>query len=179
MLIPNPDKPVDARRKKKNIEGPKGTFNFITMNGYRIKRQLVLMMSVVFLLQFPAAAAERYAVSSELANIRSGPGTNYEKLWQVWKYHPVTVLNKKGPWFYFKDFEGDEGWIHNSLLQKMDTVISIKKTCNIRSGPGTENKVEFTVTDGISFKVLGRKGYWIQVEHADGDQGWIHKSLVW
>ncbi|HIJ56015.1 MAG TPA: SH3 domain-containing protein [Deltaproteobacteria bacterium] len=149
------------------------------MNGYRIKRQLVLMMSVVFLLQFPAAAAERYAVSSELANIRSGPGTNYEKLWQVWKYHPVTVLNKKGPWFYFKDFEGDEGWIHNSLLQKMDTVISIKKTCNIRSGPGTENKVEFTVTDGISFKVLGRKGYWIQVEHADGDQGWIHKSLVW
>jgi len=27
--------------------------------------------------------------------------------------------------------------------------------------------------------VLTRKGNWIQVRHADGDKGWIHKSLVW
>ena len=149
------------------------------MNGYRIKRQLFLIMIVMFLLQFPAAAAERYAVSAKLANIRSGPGTKFEKLWQVWKYYPIKVLNKKGPWYYFKDFEGDDGWIHKSLLSKMDTVISIKKKCNIRSGPGTKHKVEFTVTNGISFKALNHKGNWIQVEHADGDQGWIHKSLVW
>ena len=149
------------------------------MNGYRMKKQLSLMTIVMLLLQLPAAAAERYAVSARLANIRSGPGTKYEKLWQVWKYYPVRVLNKKGSWYYFKDFEGDEGWIHKSLLLKMNTVISIKKNCNIRSGPSTKHNVQFTVTDGISFKVLNRKGSWIQVEHADGDQGWIHKSLVW
>ena len=137
------------------------------------------MMMVLLWLQVPAVAAERYAVSARLANIRSGPGTKYEKLWQVWKYYPVNVLNKKGAWYYFKDFEGDEGWIHKSLLSKIDTVISIKEKCNIRSGPGLQYKVQFTVTNGISFKVLNRKGNWIQVEHADGDQGWIHKSLVW
>jgi SH3-like domain-containing protein len=137
-------------------------------------------MIFMFLLQLPAAAAERFAVSARLANIRSGPGTKFEKLWQVWKYYPVKVLNKKGSWYYFKDFEGDEGWIHKSLLsKKMNTVISIKKKCNIRSGPGTKHKVEFTVTAGISFKALNHKGNWVQVEHADGDQGWIHKSLVW
>jgi SH3-like domain-containing protein len=27
--------------------------------------------------------------------------------------------------------------------------------------------------------VLKREGRWIQVEHADGDKGWLHDSLVW
>ena len=137
------------------------------------------MLIAMLLLPLPTAAAERYAVSARLANIRSGPGTKYDKLWQVWKYYPVKVLNKKGAWYYFKDYEGDEGWIHNSLLSRTNTVISIKKKCNIRSGPSTKHKVQFTISEGISFKVLSRKGSWIQVEHADGDQGWIHDSLVW
>ncbi|MGB5421183.1 MAG: SH3 domain-containing protein, partial [Desulfobacterales bacterium] len=28
-------------------------------------------------------------------------------------------------------------------------------------------------------KVLEQKGNWIHILHADGDQGWIHDSLVW
>jgi DNA-binding transcriptional ArsR family regulator len=24
-----------------------------------------------------------------------------------------------------------------------------------------------------------RDGRWIQVEHADGDKGWLHDTLVW
>jgi SH3-like domain-containing protein len=31
----------------------------------------------------------------------------------------------------------------------------------------------------VPFKVLDRKGEWLHVEHADGDRGWIHSSLVW
>ncbi|MGD8882880.1 MAG: SH3 domain-containing protein, partial [Desulfobacterales bacterium] len=36
-----------------------------------------------------------------------------------------------------------------------------------------------TVEKGIPFKVLKRENNWIHIEHADGDKGWIHKSLVW
>lgn len=144
-----------------------------------INKTLFLTTIAMLLLHLPAAAAERYSVSSRLANIRSGPGTNHDKLWQVWRYYPIRVLNKKGSWYYFKDYEGDEGWIHKSLLSKTETVITVKKKCNVRSGPGTKNAILFTVSDGISFKVLKRKGNWIHVEHADGDKGWIHKSLVW
>ncbi|MBI5063989.1 MAG: hypothetical protein HZB87_11145, partial [Desulfatitalea sp.] len=35
------------------------------------------------------------------------------------------------------------------------------------------------VTKGIPFKVLQTKGQWLQVEHADGDSGWLMKNLVW
>lgn len=125
------------------------------------------------------ALAERYAVSVPKANIRSGPGTQYDWVWQVGQYYPIEVQQKEGNWYYFKDFEGDYGWIHHSLIDKIDTVITDKDKCNIRKGPGTRNDIAFTVGPGISFRIIERKGNWIHVEHADGDRGWIHKSLVW
>jgi SH3-like domain-containing protein len=125
------------------------------------------------------ASAERLAVSAPVANIRSGPGTSHTVLWKVEKYFPLRIIEKSGEWYHFEDFEGDKGWVHQSLVSKISAVITKKDTCNIRSGPGTGNKIIFTVEKGIPFKVLNRKGNWIHIEHADGDKGWIHKSLIW
>ena len=136
---------------------------------------LLLMMSLCV----TALAGQRLSVKAALGNIRSGPGTNYEVLWQVEKYYPVLVIKKTGSWYHFRDFEGDKGWIHKSLVGKQPTVITKEKYCNVRSGPGTKHAIQFSVEDGIPFKVIKRKGNWLQVEHADGDRGWIHKSLIW
>lgn len=126
-----------------------------------------------------AALADRLAISSPTANIRSGPGTNHEILWKVEKYHPIIVERKSGDWYGFTDYEGDKGWIHKSLVGDIPTAITIKEKCNVRSGPGKENPVVFTVGSGIPFKIIGKKGNWRQILHADGDKGWIHKSLLW
>ena len=125
------------------------------------------------------AYAERLTVITPTANIRSGPGTQYKILWKVEKYHPLFVIKKSGDWYRFRDFENDQGWIHKSLLGSVETVITTEDICNIRSGPGTEFEILFTVEKGIPFKVLERDGSWIHIQHADGDQGWIHNSLVW
>lgn len=125
------------------------------------------------------AMAERLSVSSKIANIRSGPGTRHEILWKVERYYPIRVVKKSGSWINFRDFEGDEGWIHTSLVDENPTVITIKDTCNVRTGPGTDHDVIFTVEKGIPFLILDRQKSWIQIQHADGDRGWIHKSLVW
>jgi SH3-like domain-containing protein len=123
--------------------------------------------------------AERLSVSVSIANIRSGAGENYDILWAVEKYHPLDVLQKSGPWYHFRDFEKDEGWIHESLLSKISSVITKRENCNIRSGPGTSFATVLTVEKGIPFKVLERKNEWIHIQHADGDSGWINESLVW
>lgn len=136
----------------------------------------------ILLLVFAAAALaapQRLAVNVPTANIRSGPGENYAVIWQVGKYHPFLVIEKSGQWIRFRDFEKDEGWIHQSLLADIPTVITIKEKCNIRSGPGTGNPVAFTAEKGVPFKVLEKKDNWIHIEHADGDKGWIYHSLVW
>lgn len=138
-----------------------------------------LAFFLVVVLVCTVGATERLTVIVDKANIRSGPGTKYDIIWMVEKYHPVIVVKKKGPWYRFRDFEGDEGWVHKSLLGKTPAVIVKKDNCNIRSGPGTDNDTLFVVEKGIPFKVLGRKDRWVNVEHADGDSGWIHDSLVW
>ena len=126
-----------------------------------------------------SALAERLAISAPVANIRSGPGTGHDVMWKVQRYFPLLIIDKSGEWYQFKDFEDDRGWVHKSLVAKIPTVITKNDTCNIRSGPGTNHRILFTVDKGIPFKVLKREGSWIRIEHSDGDQGWIHKTLVW
>ncbi len=134
---------------------------------------------LIILLLAGTAGAERLAVSAPVANIRSGPGTSHNILWKVEKYFPVRIIEKSGEWYHFEDFEGDKGWVHQSLVKKISAVVTKNDACNIRSGPGTNHKIIFTVEKGIPFKVIERKGSWIHIEHADGDKGWIHKSLIW
>jgi len=142
----------------------------------KVQPIIILLLIIVFA---GVANAERLAVSAPVANIRSGPGTSHNVLWKVEKYFPLRVIEKSGEWYHFEDFEGDKGWVHQSLVSKISAVVTKNDACNIRSGPGTSNKIIFTVEKGIPFKVLKRKGSWIHIEHADGDKGWIHKSLIW
>jgi len=143
-----------------------------------MKVQSIIIFLLIMLLA-GAASAERLAVSAPVANIRSGPGTSHNVLWKVEKYFPLRVIEKSGDWYHFEDFEGDKGWVHQSLVSKISAVVTKNDECNIRSGPGTDNKIIFTVEKGIPFKVLNRDGSWVHIEHADGDKGWIHKSLIW
>jgi SH3-like domain-containing protein len=134
---------------------------------------------VLMVLATGTAMAERLAVTAAQANIRQGPGTDYDIIWNAEQYYPFEVVNRSGSWILFEDFEGDRGWIHDSLVGKMPTVITKRPKCNIRSGPGTRHDIVFTVEDAVPFKVIRRQGNWLNVEHADGDRGWIHQSLVW
>ncbi|MBW1822500.1 MAG: hypothetical protein JRI92_12225, partial [Deltaproteobacteria bacterium] len=48
-----------------------------------------IVLTILSILFSSAAFAERLAVSSVTANIRSGPGTNHDILWKVEKYYPI------------------------------------------------------------------------------------------
>ena len=141
-------------------------------------KTLIKILVIILVTAAGAAEAQRRAVTSSVANIRSGPGTKYQIIWKVEKYHPIHVIETSGAWYQFRDFENDKGWIHKSLTGKTPTVITNRDECNIRSGPATTYKIIFKVEKGIPFKVIERKGKWIHLEHADGDRGWIHSTLV-
>ncbi|MEA1968434.1 MAG: SH3 domain-containing protein [Thermodesulfobacteriota bacterium] len=152
-------------------------------SGYKLKGSALFAgaLMVLLVLAGPASllAGERLCIKSKVANVRSGPGTNYDVLWQIEQYHPIKIIEKKGNWYRFKDFEGDTAWVHESLVGKSTSVITVKSQCNVRSGPGTDNAVVFSVEKGVPFKVLQKKGNWMKIEHSDGDVGWIYKTLVW
>ncbi len=156
-------------------------FIFKHIRGKEVQRIFFFTMVVLLMMALPTSsfAEERLAVVSKIANVRSGPGTGYDILWQVEQYHPFIVLEKKEGWCHFKDFEGDKAWIHNSLVGNVSSVISLKDNCNVRSEPTTDAGIVFTVEKGVPFKVLETRSDWLHIEHADGDRGWIYKTLVW
>jgi SH3-like domain-containing protein len=149
------------------------------MNGSPIMKRYSIFLIVLIVLCAGTVMAERLTIIAPVANIRSGPDTKSDILWKVEKYFPIMVVKKSGSWYQFRDFEEDTGWVHNSLVGKVKAVITKKDLCNIRSQPGTKSKILFTVEKGIPFKVLKTDGRWLNIEHADGDRGWIHDSLVW
>lgn len=150
-----------------------------------MKNTVLIKKGVCFGLIFLVMASHAYAskrltVSVNSAIVRTGPGTKYDIAWEnLDRNYPLEQLNKKGDWYYVRDYENDVGWIHRSNVSSWDSVITKKDNCNIRSGPGTGNSVVFVVNNGVPFKVLKRKGKWIKIQHADGDSGWIYQTLVW
>jgi SH3-like domain-containing protein len=143
-----------------------------------MKRYLIIL-TLLITMNAGIAMAERLTIIASVANIRSGPDTNSDVLWQVEKYYPILVIKKSDSWYYFKDFEDDMGWVHQSLVGDVPAVITKKDLCNVRSGPSTKDEILFSVEKGIPFKVLEHKDRWMHVEHADGDRGWIFDALVW
>ena len=113
-------------------------------------------LTFLFVVLAGQASAERLTVKASIANVRSGPGKQYEILWKVEQYHPLQVLTKSDRWIQFRDFEGDIGWIHSSLVADIPAVITKADKCNVREGPGTKFGIQFTVERGIPFKVLKR-----------------------
>jgi len=153
-------------------------------SGKNLFKSLILIVFIIVAINtgvlIEPAMAERKAIAKNRANIRSGPGTTHEILWQVERYYPIEIIRREGQWFFFRDFEGDTGWVKNTIVNDTLTVITSKgDKVNVRSGPGTNYEKVFMVEKGVPFKVLQKKGNWLQIEHADGDKGWIYRGLVW
>ncbi len=116
--------------------------------------------------------------------MRSGPGTKYKVLWKLGSGFPLKVLKTKGEWYRVQDFENSEGWVHRNVTTSTGHMIvkankGTQKRINIRSGPGTKNRIVAKAYYGVVFKTLEQKGGWVHVEHSKGVKGWIKRSLVW
>jgi len=133
----------------------------------------ILSLSVV------GHAAEYVSVKNDAVNIRSGPSTKNNVIWQVFENFPLQVINREGKWAKVVDFEGDEGWIYETLISNKKSVIVNVETANMRSGPGTEETVVATVKKGVVFDPLEMKGDWMKIRYKNEFTGWMHNSLLW
>jgi SH3-like domain-containing protein len=125
-----------------------------------------------------AWAAEYMSVAKDGINLRSGPDTKSEVLYQLPAGYPLEVVERKGQWLKVTDYEGDKGWIQEPMVNKTPHVIVKVKNGNVRSGPGANEKVVGNVVKDVIFTKVEQKGDWIKISHPDLT-GWIKKDLVW
>lgn len=120
------------------------------------------------------------SVTGDRVNLRSQASTKSSVLWTLGKYYPLKIVRQQGQWYYVEDFEKDRGWIHSSVVSSSTpSVIVTRNNINVRQSNTTKSPVLFKTTRGVAYKVLAKRGDWIQVEHAEGHRGWIHSSLLW
>ncbi len=145
----------------------------------KIQKILFVFASGLFLAT-SALAADFLSVTTDNANVRTGPGTNYPVTMELFTGYPLKVLKQEGEWYKITDFEDDSGWIHDSIVKTNDSVIvDAIKSVNMRSGPSTKDAVVADVERGVVLKRIETQGKWVKVQHSSGTVGWIYGQLLW
>lgn len=126
-----------------------------------------------------AAAQTMVSVARDTVNMRAGPGTGHEVLWELSRGYPLRVLGRRDGWLQVRDFEGDSGWVLGRLTGRTPHVIVKVQRANIRGEPGTGSRLVGRATYGEVLQTLASRPDWVQLRHADGRAGWIARRLVW
>jgi SH3-like domain-containing protein len=144
-----------------------------------ILRKIWLTLFILMLCS-TLAQARMVAVKTNLANIRETPKINqYNLFLQAPRHYPLRVISKKDDFLKVQDFKGQVGWVKNSVVSKTRAAVVKVKRANLRTGPGKNYGLALRAEQGVCFKVIKAKGNWLQLEHASGQKGWMHSSLLW
>lgn len=143
-------------------------------------KQLIILVTFTLFLSSSALAASYLSVTTDNANVRTGPGTKYPVAMELFKGYPLKVLKQKGEWYKVTDYEKDSGWIHDSIVKKNNSVIvNAKQSVNMRSNPSTKATIIADVERGVVLTRLSVRDKWVNVKHSSGTVGWIYGSLLW
>jgi SH3-like domain-containing protein len=151
------------------------------MNTTTFQRLFLSSVLALIIVSLPATglAAEYVSVRKDGVNIRSGPNTKSKVIWQVFESFPLEVIKREGKWANVIDFEGDKGWIYETLITSNKTVIVNVETANMRAGSSKDDPIVATVKKGVVFEPLEMNGDWMKLRYKNEITGWMHKSLLW
>lgn len=124
-------------------------------------------------------AQQRVSIQGSSVNLRSGPGTSAEAVWELSRGYPLRVIGRKGSWLHVRDFEGDTGWVARSLTGAVPHHVVKSSVANLRNGPGTRHRVLARLQHGEVLRTLAQRNGWVRVRLQDGRSGWVSKGLLW
>jgi len=142
-------------------------------------KRIVLAIMLLFC-WIATAQAKMISIAGEMVNMRSGPGDNYEVLWELGQGYPLSVLEEQENWLKVSDYEDDTGWVRKDQVADKPYMVVKRRMVNIRSGPGDNFPVVRQAQQGVVFRTLGKKDDWVKVKHEEEDvTGWILRTLLW
>ncbi|MDZ7835016.1 MAG: SH3 domain-containing protein [Alkalibacterium sp.] len=142
----------------------------------------------------PEALKVTGKVAVSALNVRSGVGTSYRVIDQIYNGKDVTIINEVNDWFEIKYVVSGEnriGWVSGNFVEK-DSQEIVKHdfneaynpvaritatTLNVRQGPGTNNPVITRVSKGRRYKIVQGTGDWYQIDLGKGTTGWVCRRV--
>jgi len=148
-------------------------------------RQLLLsgLALSFFLLSAHTTLAKNGYVSviKDGTTIRATPSDKGEVRGEVFAGFPLQIINNKGEWSEVVDFEGDKGWVSNTLISPKKSVIVKGKNISLHEAPNSDkdNPVVVIARYGVTFTPLESRGEWLKVRYEDGTEGWVSIEQIW
>jgi len=119
------------------------------------------------------------SLAAERVNVRFGPGKQYPVNWMfARKGLPVEIIEEFDTWRKIRDHDGEEGWIHASLLSSRRTIMVIGEVRAVRRTPSTDAREVLRAEPGVIGTLFDCEETWCRVE-IEGRRGWLQRSEFW
>ncbi|SLN18787.1 SH3 domain-containing protein [Oceanibacterium hippocampi] len=119
------------------------------------------------------------SLGSDKVNVRTGPGKRYPIQWvYVREGLPVEIIAEFEQWRKIRDEEGDEGWVHSSLLSGRRMVTFTETVRAMRLKADAASLPVLFAQPGVLAELERCDGAWCAV--AVGDQhGYARREHLW
>lgn len=122
------------------------------------------------------------SIKSSEANLRTGPNVRYPVRWVfIKKGEPVEITAEFEQWRKVRDKQGDEGWVHESMLSGQRYVILEGRNDTLHRLYRKPSSTSYPVAQfaaGVRAELKACEQDWCKIEAAE-IQGWIHKQELW
>lgn len=114
-------------------------------------------------------------------NLRAGPGVQYPVEWVYRKSGlPLEIIAEYKTWRKVRDWEGAQGWVHQTMLSSKRTFIITGATRSVLSKSDTGSRPVARVQVSVTGKLNAcpEASDFCQVE-VEGFEGWLERSNFW
>ena len=127
-----------------------------------------------------AAVTPHFAsLTAAEVNVRAGPGLRYPIRWVFLRRHmPVEIIGDYELWRKIRDWQGAEGWVHQTLLSQRRTVLVTAPRTPLRRSSAAAVKVRVWLSVGVVALLRTCEPIWCRVSVGKYD-GWLQRSAVW
>lgn len=115
------------------------------------------------------------------ANLRTGPGVQYPVDWIYQREGlPLEIIKEYRTWRLVRDWEGTQGWMHQSMLSGKRTFMTIGKTRTVRAKADAKSRAVANLEPGTIGELTAcpRAGGWCRVR-VRGIDGWLRRVEFW
>ena len=114
-------------------------------------------------------------------NLRTGPGVQYPVDWVYLRQNlPMEIIAEYGTWRKVRDWQGTQGWVHQSMVSGLRALIITGNTRTVRRKADAQSKPIAILEAGVIGKLLSCPDLngWCRVDVA-GQKGWLRRVDFW
>ncbi len=151
-----------------------------------LKRMIKFLTCLIAFFYFPNSSfAEQKIIPTNYfasfraneTNVRSGPGANYPiKFTFKIKAIPVRVINEYDNWSEIEDYEGQTGWVSQSLITKKRTLMvrTSKSFINMHSKNNEKSRILYRLENNVIGDYIKCTEDWCAIK-VNNKKGWVQK----